>query len=142
MKQAMLRSNGERRAELTIKEGLCCLAEDKNPTAAAELFKQVAEGGYGDLSVQGRLLLGHAYRAMGKRRLAVFSYQAIARRETVDDATVFALLALTEIGDATIARVSRNRLDELRAMEDPPEAMALIDGGDALEQVAAVYRGE
>ena len=142
LKQAMLRASGERRAELTIKEGLCRLVEDKNPSGAAELFKEVAEGGYGAFSVQGRLLLGHAYRAMGKRRLAVFSYQAVARRETVDDATVFALLALTEIGDATIARVSRNRLDELRGMEAPPEAMALLDGGEALERVAAVYAEE
>ena len=63
---------------------------------------------------------------MGKRRTAVFTYQRIARRQPADDPAVMALVALVEIGDATVAKVARQRLDEVIADPNRPPAADLI----------------
>ena len=142
LQQALKLARGNERAELALKEALHLLIEDKHAAAAAEMFKEVAESHQGDLGKQARLLLGHAYRAQGKRRTAIFTYQRLARAEPADDTTVMALIALVEIGDATVAKVASERLQALRNEADRPAAIDLLDGGDALASIEKIYTDE
>ena len=142
LKKALSDARGEARFELLLKEGLYCLLDDKNAPAAAALFKEIAESGDTALAVQGRLLLGHTYRAMGKRRTAIFTYQRVARLEPPTDAVVMALIALVEIGDATIQRVSKARLDAICASPERPAAADLMDQGPALDDLEAIFASE
>ncbi len=142
LQQALKQARGNERAELALKEALHLLIEDKAAAAAAEMFKEIAETHQGDLGKQARLLLGHAYRAQGKRRTAIFTYQRLARAEPADDTTVIALIALVEIGDATVAKVASERLQALRNEADRPAAVDLLDGGDALASIEKIYTDE
>lgn len=142
IKEAMSRAQGSKRSELALKEGLLLLVEDKNARRAAEVFKEVAEAEGAELGAHARLFLGHAYRAMGKRRTAVFTYQRLARREPADDTTVLALIALAEIGDATIARVASERLQSICAQSDRPAAADLVDSGKLVDSIQGIYAGE
>ena len=53
-----------------------------------------------------------------------------------------ALVALTEIGDATVAKVARGRLDEIVNDPNRPPAAELIAGGDALDAIEEFFAGE
>lgn len=139
---ALKTARGAERCELAFKEALHRLLDDKNATSAAELLKEIADDGDHELGVQARLLLGHAYRSMGKRRTAVFTYQRVARRQPADDAAVMALVALVEIGDVTVAKVARQRLDEIIADPERPPAADLIAGGQALDALEEFFAGE
>ncbi len=139
---ALKTARGVERCELALKEALHRLLDDKNAASAAELLKDIADDGDHDLSVHARLLLGHAYRSMGKRRTAVFTYQRIARRQPADDPAVMALVALVEIGDATVAKVARQRLDEIIADPERPPAADLIAGGQAFDALEEFFAGE
>jgi lipopolysaccharide biosynthesis regulator YciM len=142
IQQAMKAARGTQRAELAFKEALHLLIEDKNALAAAELFKEVAEADESELGKNARLLLGHAYRAQGKRRTAIFTYQRLARAEQADDTTVMALIALVEIGDTTVAKVAAERLEELRAQDSRPAAIDLLDAGETLTAIEKIYTDE
>lgn len=139
---ALKTARGAQRCELGLKEALHLLLDDKNASSAADLLKDIADDGDHDLSVHARLLLGHTYRSMGKRRTAIFTYQRIARRQPADDSTVMALVALVEIGDATVAKVARQRLDEIIADPKRPPAADLIAGGQALDALEEFFAGE
>jgi lipopolysaccharide biosynthesis regulator YciM len=128
IKEAMSRAQGSKRSELALKEGLLLLVEDKNARRAAEVFKEVAEAEGAELGAHARLFLGHAYRAMGKRRTAVFTYQRLARREPADD--------------ATIARVASERLQSICAQSDRPAAADLVDSGKLVDSIQGIYAGE
>ena len=142
LQKALGDARGAARFELLLKEGLYCLLDDKNALAAAAAFKEIAESEETPLAVQGRLLLGHTYRAMGKRRTAIFTYQRVARLEPPTDAVVMALIALVEIGDATIQRVSQARLDAICASPERPPAADLMDQGQALDDIEAIFASE
>ena len=142
LQAALKTAHGDERFELAFKEALHRLIDDKNAASAAELLKEIAEEDERPLGVNARLLLGHAYRAMGKRRTAVFTYQRVARRQPADDPAVMALVALTEIGDATVAKVARGRLDEIVNDPNRPPAAELIAGGDALDAIEEFFAGE
>ena len=139
---ALKTARGAERCELAFKEALHRVLDDKNATSAVELLKEIADDGDHELGVQARLLLGHAYRSMGKRRTAVFTYQRVARRQPADDAAVMALVALVEIGDVTVAKVARQRLDEIIADPERPPAADLIAGGQALDALEEFFAGE
>ena len=141
--QAALKSaHGAARSELALKEALHRLLDDKNAASAAELLKEVAEEATGALGVNARLLLGHAYRALGKRRTAVFTYQRVARRQPADDPAVIALIALVEIGDETVAKVARQRLNEIQNDPNRPPAADLIAGGETLAALEDFFASE
>jgi len=142
IQQALKTARGKERAELALKEALHLLIEDKNAAAAAEIFKEVAESDEGELGKNARLLLGHAYRAQGKRRTAIFTYQRLARSEPADDTAVMALIALVEIGDATVAKVAAERLEALRRADSRPAAVDLLDAGEALTAIETIYATE
>ena len=139
---ALKTARGAERCELAFKEALHRLLDDKNAPSAVELLKDIADDGDHDLGVHARLLLGHAYRSMGKRRTAVFTYQRVARRQPADDAAVMALVALIEIGDVSVAKVARQRLDEIIADPERPPAADLIAGGQALDALEEFFAGE
>ncbi len=142
IQQALKTTRGKEWAELALKEALHLLIEDKNAAAAAEIFKEVAESDEGELGKNARLLLGHAYRAQGKRRTAIFTYQRLARSEPPDDTAVMALIALVEIGDATVAKVAAERLEALRGAGSRPAAADLLDAGEALTAIETIYAAE
>jgi hypothetical protein len=53
-----------------------------------------------------------------------------------------ALIALAEIGDATIARVASERLQNICAQNDRPAAADLVDSGKLVDSIQAIYAGE
>lgn len=113
-------------------ESLLCLVEDKDPKACTDRLRPLVEDGPAHLKVHGRLLMAHAYRAMGRRRLALFNYQAVARREEADEATLLALAALIEIGDESSKNLAQSRIDLLRQQEPPIPHLDLLEGGPSL----------
>lgn len=113
-------------------ESLMCLVQDKDPKTCTEQLRPLIEEGPDSLRAHGRLLMAHAYRAMGRRRLALFNYQAVARRELVDEATILALAALTEIGDDSSKNLAKSRIDLLRQQDPPIPHLDLLEGGASL----------
>jgi cytochrome c-type biogenesis protein CcmH/NrfG len=88
------------------------------------------------------LLIGHAYRALGKRRTAIFTYQRVARLDPPDDAAVMALAALVEIGDDTVAKVAQQTLESLRQSGRELAALELLGGGEVLADIEALLTGQ
>jgi hypothetical protein len=123
-------------------EGLCLLLEDRAAQAAIDQLKPVADGGPEALRRQARLLIGHGYRALGKRRTAIFTYQRVARLIPPDDAAVMALAALVEIGDETVAKVAQQTLDSLRQSGGDLPALELLSGGAVLADIEALLTGQ
>ena len=115
--QAALKSaQGAARSELALKEALHRLLDDKNAASAAELLKEVAEEATRRARGQRSLAARARLSRPRKRRTAVFTYQRVARRQPADDPAVIALIALVEIGDETVAKVARQRLDEIKVI--------------------------
>ena len=100
-----------------------CFIEDKDPKSCIDRLRPLIDEGPENLKAHGRLLMGHAYRSMGRQRLAIFNYQAVARRENVDEATIIALAALTEIGDASSQKLAQSRIDLLRQQDPAPRIL-------------------
>ena len=113
-------------------ESLMSLVQDKDPKACTEQLRPLIEAGPDALRAHGRLLMAHAYRAMGRRRLALFNYQAVARRDRVDEATILALAALVEIGDDSSKNLAKSRIELLRQQDPPIPHLDLLEGGDSL----------
>jgi len=123
-------------------EALCLLLEDRAAQAAIDQLKPVADDGPEALRRQARLLIGHAYRALGKRRTAIFTYQRVARLDPPDDAAVMALAALVEIGDDTVAKVAQQTLESLRQSGRELAALELLGGGEVLADIEALLTGQ
>jgi tetratricopeptide (TPR) repeat protein len=138
LKKSLAGARDEAWFHAALSEGLCLLLEDRAAAAAIEQLKAVAEDGPSSLRRQARLLIGHAYRALGKRRTAIFTYQRVARLTPADDAAVIALAALVEIGDETVAKVARQALDELRDSGQSLAALDLLSGGETLAEIEAM----
>ena len=120
-------------------ESLMCLVQDKDPVACTERLRPLIEGGPERLKAHGRLLMAHAYRALSRQRLALFNYQAVARREQVDEATIIALAALTEIGDNSSKALAQSRIELLRQQDPPPPHLDLLDGVQSLQAIQELF---
>jgi hypothetical protein len=119
-------------------ESLMCFIEDKDPKSCIDRLRPLIDEGPENLKAHGRLLMGHAYRSMGRQRLAIFNYQAVARRKNIDEATIIALAALTEIGDASSQKLAQSRIDLLRQQDPAPSYLDLLDGGTSLQSVQEI----
>lgn len=118
-----------------FQECILRLVQDQQAEQCIEGLRPILDSGSDPQKAHARLLMAHSYRALGKRRMALFNYQAVARRESIDEATVLALAALVDIGDESSQRLAQNRIDTLKSKPENIAFLDLLDGGESLNAI-------